>query len=269
MASTGSRCGSRGSGSASSGCGLRSPTPGSTRRWGGPGRGRRAAGGGGEHGGFPLALGGVRDLYEACRTARPVSAVTVAGDLRARLRGASAKFYAHVPSLVLAAGGPDAGDDELVAAMAALVEVARSLARGVGYAYVSVDATVGPSGRASAVTAWGDEGGEHPESIELLCDEFVFDAFPYQVLGAGHLRRLGGLPPGARPLDNGRVELAVGEPRRWLLDDSGYHSLAWRRITSHRRDPSLQEVGRQLLAPCLPRKGEASPVLQARWRPHG
>ncbi len=217
---------------------------------------------------FPVALRDVRALLDVCRTTRPVSAAMVVGDLRSRLRGASGAFYSHVPCIALAAGGPEADDDELVAAMAALVEVARRLARGVGYASISVEPTFGPSGRASTVTAWMAEGGEHPDLISPLCDEFVFDGFPYQILGPGHLRRLGAMPSGAVPLDNGRVELSVGDPRGWLLDDWAYRPHAWRSITSRRRDPSLQELARRLLDPCLPRQGETGPVRQERWRPH-
>lgn len=217
---------------------------------------------------FPLALRDVRVLLDACRAARPVTAVVVAGELRSRLRGASGRFYAHVPCISLAAGGPEAGDDDLIAAMAALVEVARLVAPGVGYASLSVEPTFGPFSRARAVTAWMTEGGEYPDNIALLCDEVVFDGFPYQILGPGHLRRLGGMPSGARALENGRFELTVGDPRGWLLDDSSYHPLVWEGITSRRRDPNLQELARRLLGPCLLRQGEGSALLQARWRPH-
>ena len=51
------------------------------------------------------------------------------------------------------------------------------------------------------------------------------------LLGPGHLRRLGGAPAGAEPLDAGRVEVVIGDARSWL--------------------PTLREQGRTVLVPCL------------------
>jgi hypothetical protein len=74
-------------------------------------------------------------------------------------------------------------------------------------------------------------------SFALVADELVLDAFWYQVLGPGHLRRLGRRPPGAAPLPSGRVELTLGEARTWLAADDATRA--------------LQAAGRVTLASCL------------------
>lgn len=179
----------------------------------------------------------------------------VSGTLGRRIR----RIRSSPSPAILSGGGPAASDAELVAITHALVDVARRLASDVAYAVVSVAPTFG--GWASD---WYLNGGENPQTVERLCDEYVFDAFAYQVLGPLHLARLGGPPPGAEPLAGGRVGVAVGDPADWLLapPDNPYDPYA--NLGGRRRDPAVCDRGRRLLAPCLLRTGEGNPLHLAR-----
>jgi hypothetical protein len=79
--------------------------------------------------------------------------------------------------------------------------------------------------------------------VDMLTDVLVPDAAWYQVLSAGHLRRLGGPPPGAVPLAADRVELTIGEPEQWL--------------PGHPDRDAVRAQGRDLLAGCLVDADEA------------
>ncbi|MDQ6927562.1 MAG: hypothetical protein M3159_02725 [Actinomycetota bacterium] len=148
--------------------------------------------------------------------------------LGGRIRVASASFASgYPPSLALGAGGPDTSDDELVALVDQLRDVARRLAPQLAYACVSIEPNFQTLYAATSA-----------------CDSYVPDAFPYQVLGPAHVSRLGGAPSGSRPLPNGRVELGVGAVRSWL--------------------PSARDRARSVLAPCLLRFGEGQALLDAR-----
>lgn len=162
----------------------------------------------------------------------------------------------------LSAGGRAVGEDALVGIGRALIDVARRLAPEVAYATVSFNHGWGP-----VATDWYvNHGGEDIQYVAKLCDEYVIDAFAYQVLGPLHLARLGGPPPGAEPLAGDRVGLAVGELSDWLLapPENPYNSTV--NLCGRRRDPTVQDRGRGLLAPCLLRKGEGSPLVKARDR---
>jgi hypothetical protein len=117
---------------------------------------------------------------------------------------------------------------------------------------------------ASHSTEWSWQGGADSGPFgDHLCDEIVLDAFPYQVLGPGHMARLGDPPAGARALSEGRVELTVGDPASWLIDPSaetyGQHDLS-----SLRRDPQVQHQARRLLGPCLVRQNEFWDLYRSR-----
>ncbi|HVL99535.1 MAG TPA: hypothetical protein VM324_09625, partial [Egibacteraceae bacterium] len=111
--------------------------------------------------------------------------------------------------------------------------------------------------------AWSDAQGMRsgPWSDRLL-DEVVLDAFWWQLLGPGHLRRLGGPPPGARPLAAGRVELAVGDPADWLFAQPPEGP--WHNFAKWRRDPWVYARARDLLQPCLLTSNQAARLDQAR-----
>jgi hypothetical protein len=80
----------------------------------------------------------------------------------------------------------------------------------------------------------------------------VPEAMWYQILSPGHLDRLGGAPPGAVPLRDGRVELTVGEPEQWL--------------PGHPDAAAIRRHARDLLAGCLVDQGQAVAMMADRLR---
>jgi hypothetical protein len=90
--------------------------------------------------------------------------------------------------------------------------------------------------------------GDGHEYLRRLTDIQVLDAFWYQILGPGHMERLGSLP-GARDIGHGKVELVLGEPSDWV-------------------DPAkaeeIRSYGRSLLAPCFLSLEEARAILKQR-----
>lgn len=171
----------------------------------------------------------------------------VSGALDSRLRAV------HVTtSLGLAAGGPATDDDEMLAAAGELIGIARRFASNAAYAFITFEPSFRyfPLGR--PVYDWYISGqGDPPELAEPLCDEFVLDAFPWQLLGPTHMAHLGKPPAGAFRLPGGRIELPLGELADWLPGSS--------------TRPELQAQGRRLLAPCLLKVGKSSAFLRARW----
>ncbi len=212
---------------------------------------------------FPLGLSDVRPFLDGCAETRAGLATLVAGDLKAHIRGANCCFYG-LPTLALAGGGPAATDAELLGTMDALIEVARRLAPEVAYAFVSISLTFGGFRAIYPGSEWYRSGGEAPEMVEVLCDEVVLEAFPYQVLGPGHLERLGGAPQGARPLAGGKVELPLFEPEAWLLDESSHE----KQLSQRRRDKRVQGAAREVLSPCLFRDREIDPLYRERYVNH-
>jgi hypothetical protein len=202
-------------------------------------------------------------LYQSHR-ARAQSAMVVSGDLEGHLRGASAFLCYDEPNLILAGGGPAATDDDMVALVERFQEVARRLAPSLAYAFVSIAPTFGTLAFPSQSTDWSRQGGvKSSPLVDQLCDEIVLDAFPYQVLGPGHVARLGGVPPGASSLAGGRVELAVGDPASWLFDPSA-DTYGRRDLSALRRDPQVQHQARRLLSPCLVRMEEFWDLYRSR-----
>lgn len=129
-------------------------------------------------------------------------------------------------------------------------EVARELAsqrdliRAHADALVWAGASVALDARGLLTVAWSDEQpGQAPASgrrpdVRRLADLLVPDGMWYQLLGEGHLARLGGPPAGGRRLGADRVELTVGEPQQWM--------------PGHPDRPAVQARARELLAGCLP-----------------
>jgi hypothetical protein len=147
----------------------------------------------------------------------------VRGNLRSRLRSASVTF-GRAPHLALAAGGPDCDVEALLARLDLLCELARDVHDGLGYACVDLEPTFADIGSGLSGSGWRAHGGASPNAVAAqVGDVAVPDAYPYQVLGPGHLarrerragtgRRLG---PLGRPLDGGRVEVAIGDPLDWI-----------------------------------------------------
>lgn len=153
----------------------------------------------------------------------------------------SGPIQAH---LALGAGGPCSQAD-LLFFFEEFADLARRLAVGLAYGFVDV-----------APTFLRFAGAHHP--LEPFCDEAAFDGFPYQVLGPGHLARLGAVPPGSQPLAEGRVELSVGDLREWIATGSAGQpaSLGW-------GGGAIREPAQRLLRPCLELDGRA--LRQERW----
>ena len=88
---------------------------------------------------------------------------------------------------------------------------------------------------------------------DLLLDEIVLDAYPFQVLCPGHVRRLGAVPNGAVVLEFGRIALSIGDPADWLLrpdvEDLEYYECP--PMSTYRHDPTIQDRGRALIGPRL------------------
>jgi hypothetical protein len=139
----------------------------------------------------------------------------VRGDLRRRVRSASVT-YGRAPHLALAAGGPQCDVSALLARFELLCELARDL-RGVVYACVDFEPTFGAIGAGLSTAGWRAHGGASPNAVAAeLGDSAVPDAFPYQLLGPGHLARRNGRGPLGSPLDDDRTELRLGDPLDWL-----------------------------------------------------
>ncbi len=116
-------------------------------------------------------------------------------------------------------------------------------------------------------------GARAASPVDELCESIAFDAFPYQILGQGHLERLGAVPSGADVLPDGKVELRIGEPTEWLLDPWVLQRRGrgeppptpWQALGERRRNPEVQAEGRRLLAPCLVTQAEAEQLIRKRY----
>jgi hypothetical protein len=95
-------------------------------------------------------------------------------------------------------------------------------------------------------------GGAHAELARELCDEIVFDASRISCSAAVTLRRLGGMPERASRLDDDHVEVTVGDLSDWLfVPEPEREARLLVLYALKRRNPDIQQRGRQVLAPCL------------------
>lgn len=142
----------------------------------------------------------------------------------------------------LGVGGKGASLDDHRTHLGWLTDIARELAPDLAYGAIVLHDTFNAPLRNKL-----PERPDMPQQQTLIevIDELVYDAFCYQILGPGHLARLGSPPPGATLLTAGRVELAL-DPDHWLTDPNGWE-------TSGRAPAPLaaRDAGRALLAPCL------------------
>lgn len=227
---------------------------------------------------FGLSSDACLGFLEECYRAR-TSAVVVSGDLKARVRGAHVVHF--ISNVALAVGG-DAGDEELLETVGALQDVGRRLAGDVSYAFVSIDGSLGcfdaPHHCASPEfeprdipvpvdpTAYAMlDKPPSPANVAKLSDEIVPEAYPWQILGPGHLRRLGHVPAGARPLPGGRVELAIGEAESWLIRRDFDRTRGRWGDPIPRRQPGIQEAAREVLRPCLMTENQVLNLLGERF----
>jgi hypothetical protein len=107
---------------------------------------------------------------------------------------------------------------------------------------------------------WLVQGGPRANKIlDLFVDEIVLDAFPFQILCPGHMRRVGDDLTAVEPLELGRAGLAIGSPADWLIEkrsgDTRPHE---------RRNPQIQQEARDLLRGCLIQREDVLPLIEER-----
>jgi hypothetical protein len=186
----------------------------------------------------------------------------LAARLGGRVRGANTVPRSH---LVLAAGGPDASDDDLLDAYEQLQDIARSLAPDVTYGYIWITNTLAPLIIVGIRVPWCVEGGpDVGGTIGYLRDELVFDGFAYQILSPGHLARCADLPAGTRPLAGGRVEVPIGDFGDWLPDHAAIEQQT-RYPYVKLRNPTIQHHARRVLAPWLVTEEEGGGLSRVRY----
>jgi len=196
---------------------------------------------------FGVPLSQASAFLRQGQRAHSFTSVLVSRDLTTHIRGANGSFYGGVPTMTLAAAGANIADATLLDEFARLQQVAEGLADQVAYAFISFMPYLGTFA-GSGIRGADEYSRPHGEQADLMkfhCDRLVLDAFPYQIIGPGHLDRLGGPPPGARPLAGDRIGVTIGDPQAWVPDDPA----AWR------RDKALQARAREVLAPCLVGRG--------------
>lgn len=93
---------------------------------------------------------------------------------------------------------------------------------------------------------------DHDLRLAMYFDEVVHDAHPFQILGPGHVGRLGGLPAGAEALGSGRVKLMFGRLSEWLPGTESREA--------------LYGNARRILAQCIVDEAGLGALWQQRWR---
>ncbi|MFC3504641.1 hypothetical protein ACFOOK_27250 [Micromonospora krabiensis] len=199
-------------------------------------------------------------------TARPVAAAVLAtlptataltvlaGDLTDRLVAATLGVDRALPAATLTVASSDPALADLPGRMRALRDLLRGHASTLLWAGVDAE----PDGERVLAPQWSQRPAvdgrpvDRRPGVELLADVLVPDAMWCQILSAGHLARLGGLPPGAMPLPHGRAELTIGEAEQWL--------------PGHPDAPAVRAQGRALLAGCLVTAAQARQMSAARAR---
>jgi hypothetical protein len=164
---------------------------------------------------FDVAASDVSAVLHECGLAR-AWCDAVNGDMTDRIRVASAT-YGRLPHLALAAGGPGVDGGGLLARFRLLQEVARELAADVAYGCIDFEPAFDGLALGLSPDGWHAQGGAPPNLVarELLGDR-VPDAYPYQVLGPGHVARLRGTDVVFEALSDGHVEVTLDDPAVWL-----------------------------------------------------
>ena len=198
---------------------------------------------------FDVSVHQVSSVVHECGLAK-AWCDAVNGDPNDRVRTASLTF-GRLPHLALAAGGPNVDGVGLLARYELLQDVARELAADVAYACIDFERTFEGLALGLSPEGWQRQGGASPNLVarEML-DERVPDAYPYQVLGPGHLARLAGTHLPMEALGDGHAEVAFDDPRSWF-------SGAPERV-------DVQAEAWDLLRPCLVTEEEASALAEFR-----
>lgn len=191
---------------------------------------------------FSLAPGATKGFLRQALDMRTNSCRVVSGRIDKAMRVAAVGYFGAgiMPSVGLSAGGATMGEADLGAVFESLVAVARRLAPTVSYAHVAIQPCFS-----------GYPGGSGDIRLPLVIDEYAVDGFAYQVLGPGHLARLGAPPPGSAPLEEGRVELRVGDVGDWMIGPATPGRNIYWDVNARRRAPAVLERARQLLSPLL------------------
>ncbi|MEV4656653.1 hypothetical protein [Micromonospora sp. NPDC049301] len=184
------------------------------------------------------------------------TAVTLlSGDLTNRLVAATVGGYHEVlPAAAFTVAPPHADPADLAGPMHRLRDRLRAHSGLLAWAGVNAE----PDSRRVTTPQWsqrlpsdGKPVTRRP-GVEMLANELIPDAMWYQILSAGHLDRLGGLPPGATPLPGRRAELTVGDAEQWLPGNPDALAVLAR--------------GRELLAGCLVDEAQAWQMTADRIR---
>jgi hypothetical protein len=198
---------------------------------------------------FELAAGELPAVVHDCGLAK-AWCDAVNGEVSDRIRVASITF-GRLPHLALASGGPYVDATGLVARYRLLQEVARELAADVAYGCIDFEPTFEGLALGLSPSGWQTQGGAPPNTVAReLIEQRVPDAYPYQVLGPGHLARLGEFNLAYESLVDGRIEITLDEPRSWLPGRP-------------ERD-DVQAQGWEILAECLVLEDELPALLAAR-----
>ncbi|MFI7606694.1 hypothetical protein ACIBTV_16355 [Micromonospora sp. NPDC049366] len=202
----------------------------------------------------PLTAETARPVTAAVLSTLPTAtALTVlAGDLTDRLVAATLGRDRTLPAATLTVASADPLLADLPGRMRGLRDVLRGHASALLWAGVDAE----PDSERALSPQWsqrppvpGSPVTRRP-GVELLADVLVPDAMWFQILSAGHLARLGGLPPGATPLPHGRAELTIGEAEQWL--------------PGHPDADAVRAEGHALLAGCLVSAAQARQMSAAR-----
>jgi hypothetical protein len=136
----------------------------------------------------PVDLAEAAAFMERARARKAMTALVMAGRPD-RIVVAVGGYFAISASVCLSVAGPALDDESLIERAARLEQIARDLAAEVSHAVIDVEPSLGlVLGLYPAATIWRNSDGAQPTLVYHLCDELLFDAYPFQVLGPGHLQ---------------------------------------------------------------------------------
>jgi hypothetical protein len=198
---------------------------------------------------FVVELPAAKQVLDDALTARIGEFLILGGDRSARVSVVQGYFGWGQMACSTAFATTEPG--ELLRSADQLMQLGRGLASKSALAYLALEPHLGNQLTVYPYSSDDPMRGSL-QSVALLADELLFDVFPWQILGPGHIRRLGQAPRGGLELPNGHWELGFGDLRDWLP-----HAPTRRAIRSW--------AGVQL-APCLLRGADVDAIARRRWR---